>query len=426
MIHRLHNPVRPYAWGSYTHIARLTSRDLGTQPAAEMWIGAHPGSPSLVGSEDGPPLHDLIADDPARALGGDVVGRLGRRLPFLMKLIAASEPLSLQVHPGPGRARRRFAEQEAAGVPRDARVRSYPDPSHKPELLFALTRLEGMAGFRDVVGSAAILRGFQLGWLDDVALDLEGDQPPSSALRSAVTRWLALSPSDTRVRLEQLREAAITAEARAHRAARPHRPAPVDAADVSRESVRVYAATVPLVDRYPDDPGVLVTLLLNHLVLAPGEAMFVDAGIVHAYTSGFGVEIMATSDNVLRAGLTPKHVDIPELLEVAEFAPIPPPRQHPVHEHRMLRLTPPVDEFELCVIDPERETAVLEHAAPRMAVCLSGRVELCDDQGAVTLDRGEAAFADAAGGPLRITGDGRVAVGQTPAPHTEETHDAAG
>jgi mannose-6-phosphate isomerase len=318
-----------------------------------MWIGAHPGWPSLVGAEGGQPLQDLIDVDPARALGSDVVGRLGRRLPFLMKLLAASEPLSLQVHPAQERARRRFAEQEAAAIPRHARDRSYPDPSHKPELLFALTRLEGMAGFLDIDSSAAILRGFQLDWLDDVARDLEGDHRPPSGLRSVVTRWLALSPAVTRVRLDELRAAAIGAEARAHRAARLHRPAPVDAADVSRESVRVYAATVPLVDRYPDDPGVLVTLLLNHLVLAPGEAMFVDAGIVHAYTSGLGVEIMATSDNVLRAGLTPKHVDIPELLEVADFRPIPPPRQLPVREGRVLRFAPPVDEFELCVIDPE-------------------------------------------------------------------------
>jgi len=243
------------------------------------------------------------------------------------------------------------AEQEAAGIPREARDRSYPDPSHKPELLFALTRLEGMAGFRDVESSAAILCGLQLCWLDDVARDLEGDPP--SALRSVVTRWLALPPAATRVRLKELREAAIGAEARAHRAARLHRPEPVDAAHVSRESVRVYAATVPLIDRYPDDPGVLVTLLLNHLVLAPGEAMFVDAGIVHAYTSGFGVEIMATSDNVLRAGLTPKHVDIPELLEVADFRPIPPPRQRPVRTGGVLRLTPPalLDEHDLLWLD---------------------------------------------------------------------------
>jgi mannose-6-phosphate isomerase len=389
-----------------------------------MWIGAHPGSPSLVGTEDGQPLHDLIAEDPVRALGSDVVDRLGLRLPFLMKLLAASEPLSLQVHPSRERARRRFAEQEAAGIPREARDRSYPDPSHKPELLFALTRLEGMAGFRDVESSAAILCGLQLCWLDDVARDLEGDPP--SALRSVVTRWLALPPAATRVRLKELREAAIGAEARAHRAARLHRPEPVDAAHVSRESVRVYAATVPLIDRYPDDPGVLVTLLLNHLVLAPGEAMFVDAGIVHAYTSGFGVEIMATSDNVLRAGLTPKHVDIPELLEVADFRPIPPPRQRPVRTGGVLRLTPPVDEFEMCLIEPEGESVLLEHVAPRMAVCLGGRVELRDSEGAVILDRGEAVFIDAAGGPLRITGDGRVAVGQTPAPPTEEPHAAAG
>ena len=416
MMHRLHNPVRPYAWGSHTHIARLTGRDLGYEPAAEMWIGAHPSSSSQVGGEGGQPLHHLIAGDPVRALGGDNVDRLGERLPFLMKLLAAREPLSLQVHPATERARRRCTEQEAAGIARDARERGYPDPWHKPELLFALTRLEGMAGFRDVGSTATILRGLRLGWLDDAAHDLEANDRPESALRSLVTRWLALSSADVRALLHEVRAAAIAAEDRAHRAPRLHRPTPVDAADVSRESVRVYAATVPLVDRYPDDPAVLVTLLLNHLVLAPGEALFVDAGIIHAYMSGFAVEIMAMSDNVLRAGLTAKHVDIPELLDVADFHPVQSPRLHPVQDGALLRLAPPVDEFELCVITPVGEAVVLGHEAPRMAVCLAGEIRLRDDQGAITLEQGAAVFVDAEGGPLRITGDGRVAVGQTPAP----------
>jgi mannose-6-phosphate isomerase len=398
MIHRLHNPVRRYDWGSHTHIARLTGRNLGSQPAAEMWIGAHPSAPSRL----------------SVAGGADVRQRLGDRMPFLMKLLAANEPLSLQVHPAREQARKRFDEQEAAGIARDARERSYPDASHKPELLYALTRLEGMAGFRHLPASAAILRGLDLGWLDAAAHELEHAQNHEVALRSLVTSWLALAPSDVRGRLREVRAAAELAEARVHQAARPHRPTPVDAADVSRESARVYAATVPLVDRYPDDPGVLVTLLLNHLVLAPGESMFVDAGIVHAYTSGFGVEIMASSDNVIRAGLTSKHVDIPELLEVATFAPIPPPRWPARAEGAVLRLAPPVDEFELCVIELDDGPVRFKHSAPRMALCLGGTARLSCAAGSLILERGEAAFAGAAGGALAVSGRGRLALGQTP------------
>lgn len=413
MIHRLHNPVRAYAWGSRTHIARLTARDLGGLPAAEMWIGTHPGAPSQLETEPGTTLREVIAAEPERTLGPQVRLRFGDELPFLMKLLAASEPLSLQVHPPRDRAERRFAEQLAAGIPLDARERSYPDPSHKPELLYALTRFEGMAGFRDVRKTAAILRGLDLGWLDAVAVRLErGDS--RNALRSLVTDWLALPEDVVRARLADVRAAAATAEARAHGAPRLQRPKVVDASEVARESVRVYAATVPLIDRYPGDAGVLVTLLLNHVVLAPGESMFIGAGVVHAYTSGFGVEIMASSDNVLRAGLTPKHVDIPELLEVADFAAMAPPNCAASTVLSGIRLSPPVDEFELLVLDLNDDGAVLEHAAPRLALCLRDKVELHAGGTGVTLEQGEAVFVEATSGPLTAKGHGRVAIGQTP------------
>jgi mannose-6-phosphate isomerase len=411
MIHRLHNPVRAYAWGSRTHIARLTARDLEELPAAEMWIGCHPRSPSRIGSPEGLRLRDLIAQAPEPALGGRVRARFGDELPFLMKLLAASEPLSLQVHPPRDRAERRFAEQLAAGIPLDARERSYPDPLHKPELLYALTRFEGMAGFRDVHKTAAILRALHLDWLEAVADQLERSDAPG-ALRSVVTRWLALPESAVRGMLADVRAAALSAEARAHAAPRPRRPVLLEASEVARESLRVYSATVPLIDRYPVDPGVLVTLLLNHVVLAPGEAMFIEAGVVHAYTSGFGVEIMASSDNVLRAGLTPKHVDIPELLQVADFTPIDPPYCAATPIASGIRLSPPIDEFELLVLQLNQDSAVLAGATPRLALCLRDTVELHAQGTTVTLEQGDAVFVEAASGSLTASGHGRLAIGQ--------------
>ena len=182
-----------------------------------------------------------------------------------------------------------------------------------------------MAGFRDTTKTAAILRMFELPWLDAVAADLADTPTPFQSLRRVVSEMLATSGEELHERLQQLRVAAEEAEARAHRPQSRMRPPDVEQSSVERESLRVFAQTKALVDRYPDDAGVLVTLLLNHVVLAAGEAMFIAAGVIHAYTSGFGVEIMAASDNVLRAGLTPKHVDIPELLEITNFTPIPPP-----------------------------------------------------------------------------------------------------
>src|SRR3954447_25009392 len=348
-MHRLTNPVRHYAWGSRTHIPKMCGLPISDEPVAEMWFGAHPADPSCI--EDGRRLDDLISAAPQDILGDRVARSFGGRLPFLMKLLAAAEPLSLQVHPTSEQARIRFAEQNAAGIPLDAPERSYRDASHKPELIYALTRFEGMAGFRDTTRTAAILRMFELPCLDAVAAELAVTPTPFKSLRRVVSEMLATSGEELRERLQQLRIAAEDAEARAHRPESRMRPPDVEQSSTERESLRVIAQTKALVDRYPDDAGVLVTLLLNHVVLAAGEAMFIAAGVIHAYTSGFGVEIMAASDNVLRAGLTPKHVDIPELLEVTNFTPIPPPlwAGTPVEDADGIKLAPPVEEFELVV-----------------------------------------------------------------------------
>ncbi len=366
-MYRLENPVRDYAWGSRTHIPRLLGVPPDGRPWAELWMGAHPSAPSRL--PDGTSLEDAIAADPERMLGARVHASFGDRLPFLMKLLAAAEPLSLQVHPTSERARIRCAEQDAAGIPLDAPERSYPDASHKPELIYALTRFEGMAGFRDPERTAVILRGLGLRWLDAVADQIETTQTPFQTLRAVVTEMLGTKGELLRHRLRELRAAASTAELRSHSSYAGRRAGTADDPTlVERESVRVYAATAQLVDRYPDDAGVLVTLLLNHVVLAAGEAMFIDAGVIHAYTSGFGVEIMAASDNVLRAGLTPKHVDIPELLEVTNFTPMPPP-QWAAREstHGGLSLDPRSTSSEL-VVRSRSSVEVTMTAAPDGAV----------------------------------------------------------
>jgi mannose-6-phosphate isomerase len=408
-VYRLENPVRHYAWGSRTHLPKLLGVHPDGEPWAELWLGAHPSAPSRVAGDG--TLDRLIAAEAETLLGPQLRGTFGDRLPFLMKLLAAAEPLSLQVHPTSERARIRHAAQDAAGIPLDAPERTYPDSSHKPELIYALTRFEGMAGFRDPVKTAAILRGLQLPWLDETAATIEASTTPFQTLRGVVTDMLSLKGQHLSHRLQQLRAAAAAAELRLHAVVAGRRGSlNEDPTAVERESVRVYAAVTQLVDRYPHDPGVLVTLLLNHVVLAPGEAMFIDAGVIHAYTSGFGVEIMAASDNVLRAGLTPKHVDIPELLEVTNFTPMPPPLWAATGDATTTVLSPPVAEFEL-LVHTLASTADLP-ATAQVVLCLEGQVTVSTSAGSETLRVGESVFVGAGDGAATIDGHGRVAVGR--------------
>jgi mannose-6-phosphate isomerase len=374
-------------------------------------MGAHPGAPART--PDGRSLDDLIGSDPVRLLGPEVVGRFGPRLPFLMKALAAAEPLSLQVHPTAAQARAGFESENAAGIAVGSGTRNYQDASHKPELIYAVTRFEGMAGFRDPARSAEILRRLDVPWATDMAAELV-DGPPGQALRRVVTDVLGLRDGDLSEMLAGLTKAARVAEERSHHRRPPSSRQHRDRTHVEREAARLFALTAELAERYPEDPGVLVTLLLNHVVLAPGEAMFLDAGTVHAYTSGFGIEIMASSDNVVRAGLTPKHVDVPELLEVATFTPADPPILAPRRlDEALVQFRPGVDDFTLDIGDAP--TNRLPETGPRIVLVLEGRVQVRSRADAVELARGEAVFVGDDEGALEVTGDGRVAVGAVPA-----------
>lgn len=410
-MYRLQNPTRDYAWGSVSHIPRLLGHSVTGDPVAEMWIGAHPADPSVL--PDGRSLDEAIRSAPEEVLGPEVSRRFGPRLPFLMKLLAAAEPLSLQVHPTSERARIRFEEQEAAGIPLNAPERSYQDRSHKPELIYALTRFEGLAGFRDPAKTAAILRGLGLRWLDGVAARLEDAASPFQEIRAVVTELLATPEPLLGHRLEQVRVAALAAEQRLHASTAGRRDSHRDPSAVERESLRVYAALPPLIERYPHDAGVLVTMLLNHVVLAAGEAMFIDAGVIHAYTSGFGVEVMASSDNVLRAGLTPKHVDVRELLEITNFTPTPPPLWLPAPVgDDAVDFRPPVAEFQLFVGRTEQLAATT--SGPRALLVLEGALRVTTSSESIRLARGEVLFVGNGGSELRFRGDARVAVASVP------------
>lgn len=402
--------TRDYAWGSPTLIPRFLGLPTDGGPQAELWVGAHPGDPSRL--PDGTSLDEHIRRNADTALGARTLDTFGPRLPYLMKALAAAEPLSLQVHPTSQRARIGYELENQAGIAVGSPQRSYQDCHHKPEMIVAITRFEGMAGFRDLEKTARILRLLEHPWADRIAKELEA-APAFQALHGVVSEILSQDGSALRGLVSEIAAAAVDAEARGHRANRTTGRLYLDRASVERESTRLFAQTAQLAERYPEDPGVLVTLLLNHVVLSPGEAMFLDAGVVHAYTSGFGVEIMASSDNVVRAGLTPKHVDVPELLEIANFTPMPAPLWEPeALTVNTLSYRPPVAEFALTIAREPGDRLPAE--GPRTVLCLDGDVVVVGAAGRHELSRGQSLFVAHEDGPIAMEGAGTIAVASVP------------
>ncbi|MFB6840524.1 mannose-6-phosphate isomerase, class I [Streptomyces sp. NPDC056361] len=374
---RLVNTVRPYAWGSTTAIPELLGLAPTGEPQAEMWMGAHPGAPSLT--ERGP-LNELIAADPAGELGEPAVEKFGPRLPFLLKVLAAGAPLSLQVHPDLAQAQAGFAAEEAAGIPVDAPHRTYKDANHKPEMICALTPFDGLCGFRDPVEAADLIAGLGVDSLKPY-VDLLHAHPEEAALREVLTALLTADPDEL-----------------AHTVA--------EAAAAADRLGGDYAPYASLAHHYPGDPGVLAAMLLNRVRLQPGEGLYLGAGVPHAYLDGLGVEIMANSDNVLRCGLTPKHIDVPELLRIVRFEPADPavlrPEASPSGEEVY---ETPIDEFRLSRFVRAEGAAPtdLTAATPQILLAVAGRPKA----GEVTLAPGESVFVPA-GEPAELTGEGTV------------------
>ncbi|MET8771746.1 mannose-6-phosphate isomerase, class I [Streptomyces sp. NPDC004658] len=374
---RLDNTIRPYAWGSTTAIPHLLGVEPTGEPQAEMWMGAHPGAPSRTARGT---LVDVIEADPERELGTRAVARFGPHLPFLLKILAAGAPLSLQVHPDLKQAEEGYADEERRGIPVDAPYRNYKDANHKPELICALTEFDGLCGFRDPVGAAGLLDGLGVDSLKPY-VDLLHAHPADAALREVLTAILSADPEEM-----------------AH-----------TVAEATAACTRLGGAYAPYADiahHYPGDPGVIAAMLLNHVRLQPGEALFLGAGIPHAYLSGLGVEIMANSDNVLRCGLTPKHVDVPELLRVVRFEPSDPGVLRPeASEDGEEVYETPIDEFRLSrYVLPEGGAAHdLTRDTPQILLCTAGTVRAGEHE----LRPGQSVFVPA-GERAKISGAGTV------------------
>ena len=389
-VRRMENPVMAYAWGSREAIAALQGRPAAAASEAELWMGAHPSAPSQLSGAGN--LDALIAADPVGVLGKDCVERFGARLPFLLKVLAAEQSLSLQVHPNNEQARRGYAAEDAAGVDLAAPNRWYRDPFAKPEMLVALTDFEVLAGFRPADEAAAVLGGVGIDRLDPLIEALRSGTPTGEVFLQLI-EW----PAHDR--------AALVSEVAAA----------FDGGVIGSWVARLAA-------KYPADPGVVGFLLLNYLTLRPWQGLYIAPGQIHGYLRGTGVEILGGSDNVIRGGLTPKPVSVSELrailaIEAAvpaviELEPLSPlasgeqvwPTARPEFELRRKQVGAPGA--------PAREH--LASGGPAVLLCLEGKLQICDRDGTLTIGPGESAFAFA-GTELEVGGTG-VLVQAIPGP----------
>lgn len=393
----LHGAVRTYAWGSRTAIAEFTGRPAPTaHPEAELWLGAHPGDPAWLETPSGKKsLLDAVAADPEGQLGPAVRERFGDSLPFLVKVLAAEEPLSLQAHPSPRQAQEGYNREDSLGVPINSPVRNYRDRSHKPELLVSLGEFHALAGFRPVSQTIEFMRSLAVSDLDPYLALLSG-QPDAEGLRALFTTWITALQSDLDVLVPAVLDGAV-AYVRTG----------------AKEFVAEARTLLELGERYPGDAGVLAALLLNRVSLGPGEGIYLPAGNLHSYLHGVGVEVMANSDNVLRGGLTPKHVDVPELLRVLDFNPAQEDWLRPkkVRDGIETMYETPAPEFATSVLSLDGDDLGHEvdvparHGGPQILLCTRGSALVRSDSAEVKVDRGSSVWVAADDGPLRLLAD---------------------
>ncbi|WP_282837176.1 mannose-6-phosphate isomerase, class I [Microbacterium flavum] len=394
MLLPISNVPRAYSWGSPTLIPALEGREPTGEPEAEIWYGAHPGSPSRVG--DGAQTLDV-----ALAEAGEPP------LPFLLKLLAAGSSLSIQAHPTKAEAEAGFAREEAAGIPRDADDRLYRDDNHKPEIIVALSdEFRALVGLRPVAGTRRLIArlagaggaanaaaGGALARLDELLSDTDEERGLRAALAWALSE---ASPAD----VAALADALAAAQASA-----------TDDADADTIDVLLAAAS-----DFPGDRGLYVALLMNLVVLRRGQALFAPAGVLHAYQSGLGVELMAASDNVLRGGLTPKHVDVPELLRVLDATPGPAPLVELVQTgDQGVLYDVGVPDFALTRVEIEGRTASADLRGPAIILATRGALRVTErgqDAPAVDLVPGAAVYVGGGARGVDIAGRGEAFLAQ--------------
>jgi mannose-6-phosphate isomerase len=375
--------VQPYAWGSTVVLAEMLGRPSPSPgPEAELWVGAHPAGPAGLRRDSArTSLDQVIAADPERELGRACVSRFGPRLPFLLKILAAEQPLSIQVHPDQRQAQAGFRAENERGLALSDPARNYVDDWPKPEAIVAVTAFEALAGFRAPAEAAQLLAALELDELAAVAADLRERGDLRHTL-GAVLRW----PEVERTALLDRVVEACGQLSDAFRAA--------------------GAAALSIAADHPGDLGVVASLLLRHLVLQPGQALFMPAGGVHGYLRGVGVEVLANSDNVVRAGVTAKHVDVDELLRLVDPTVDVPLLSAASLSPAVTQFDAGVSEFRLYRLELGPEPITLPGEGPRLVLSIDGEAVLDHGTNALKLGRGGAAFVPASDGPVSLSGYG--------------------
>jgi mannose-6-phosphate isomerase len=366
-------------------------RDPDGAPFAELWLGAHPTGPATAHTSTGAAgLDEIIEADSIRHLGPKVQAEFGR-LPYLLKLLAPARPLSMQVHPSPEMAQAGFHDEETRGVPLTDPTRSFKDEYHKPEMVYALSRFEGLVGFRPTDQVRSLLS--RLDGPVTAALNALNSAAADAGLQNVLRQLLQLSAADVDHIVAACRQLADTSSDPEDRAA--------------------YGTVDELARFYQGDVGAVVSLVLNRVVLEPGQLVFLGDGIPHAYLSGFGLELMANSDNVLRLGLTSKHLDSNAMLEALDFTSSGYEVESAPNGTITHVFAPPVPEFALSISHPEHADGphTLPGDGPRLLICVEGTIQATTDGESLglRLNRGESIFVPAADGPLTVKGSGTVA-----------------
>lgn len=387
MFYLMNNAIQNYAWGSKTSVNQLFGIENPTgEPQAEVWMGAHcNGCSTVMLNGEETKLSTLINQDMSAILSEPIATRFGE-LPYLFKILAAENALSIQVHPNKQQAEAGFAREEQSSIPLTAANRNYKDPNHKPELVYALTQYKAMNGFRPISEIISFFSEMAIPELQGLVDDLIAEQTPTG-LAHFFSGLLSLEGEQKEMALTVLlAQARIT-------------------------DLPLFNLILELEKQYPDDIGLFGPLLLNVITLEPGQAMYLDAETPHAYIHGTGLEIMANSDNVLRAGLTPKYMDVEELVACTRFNEMPFDRLllEPNVNNGMLEYPIPVDDFKFAII-PKSDKRDLEVLTAEILLPLDSTLVLTHENGETCIvEKGQSVFIPAYSKRYTLDCQGRVA-----------------